>query len=83
MTACREFAKWPLQGSESMRKRIFWYDETKTELFGLTVRCRSWQSDHRLSKRPGTVQHVANIIHTKEQDKMFNQFNIKSFHTKE
>ena len=88
MTACREFAKWPLQRSESMRKKcffffFFWYDETKPELFALTARRGSWQSDQRLSKRPGTVRHDANAIPTKERGKKFNQFSIESFQTKE
>lgn len=79
MTACREFAKWPLRASESMRKKIFGYDETKTELFCLTARYRSWQSDQRLSKRRGTAQHVLNIILTMERGKKFNQSIIGSF----
>lgn len=82
MTACREFAKWLLWASESMRKKIFWYDETKTELFCLTARYRSWQSDHRLLKRRGTAQHVLNIILTMERGKKFNQCIIGFFSDK-
>lgn len=74
MTACREFAKWSLQSSESMREKFFfffffWYDETKIELFGLAPTLRSWHSDRRLSKRTGTTHRVGNTASTKERDR--------------
>lgn len=40
-------------------------------------------SGQRLSKRPGTARHAANIIPTMEHGKKFNQFSIESFQTNE
>jgi hypothetical protein len=47
MTACLEFAKRCLKYSQTMRKEILWYDETKIELFGLNAKTHVW-------RKPGT-----------------------------
>ncbi|KAF7650103.1 hypothetical protein LDENG_00131280 [Lucifuga dentata] len=44
-----------LKDSESMRKKILWSDDTKTELFGQT-------SKHYVWRIPGTAHHLANTI---------------------
>ncbi|KAK3528906.1 hypothetical protein QTP70_012169 [Hemibagrus guttatus] len=57
MTAHLEFAKRHLKDSQTMRNKILWSDETKTELFGLNGKCHVW-------RKPGTAHHLANTIPT-------------------
>ncbi|KAK3551058.1 hypothetical protein QTP70_011485 [Hemibagrus guttatus] len=54
MMAGLEFAKTHLKDSQTMRN---WYDETKTELFGLNGKHHVW-------RKPGTAHHLANTIPT-------------------
>ena len=42
-TACLEFAKRHLKDSQTMRNKIVWSDETKTELFGLNAKLQVWR----------------------------------------
>uniref|UniRef100_A0AAZ3PNC4 Transposase Tc1-like domain-containing protein n=1 Tax=Oncorhynchus tshawytscha TaxID=74940 RepID=A0AAZ3PNC4_ONCTS len=51
MTACLEFAKRHLKGSQAMRKKILWSDGTKIELFGLSIKRHVWRN-------PGTITIV-------------------------
>ncbi|KAG2457221.1 TCB1 transposase, partial [Polypterus senegalus] len=57
MAACLEFAKRHLKDSQTMRNKILWFDETKTELFGVNARRHIW-------RKPGTTHHQANTIPT-------------------
>ena len=50
MTTRLEFAKKHLD-SQTMRNKILWTDETKSELFGLNAKCHVW-------KKPGTIPTV-------------------------
>ena len=51
MTARLEFARRHLKDSQTMRNQILWFDETKTELFGLNVKRHIWS-------KPGTIPTV-------------------------
>ncbi|XP_060776462.1 uncharacterized protein LOC132885949 [Neoarius graeffei] len=55
MTARLEFAKRHLEGSQTMRNKILWSDETKIERFGLNTKRHIW-------RKPGTTHHLANAI---------------------
>ena len=43
MTASLELAKKAPKGSQTMRNKIHWSDETKIELFGLDAKCHVWR----------------------------------------
>ena len=43
MTARLEFAKRHLKDSQTMRNKILWSDETKTEVFGLNAKRHIWR----------------------------------------
>jgi hypothetical protein len=51
MTARFEFAKIHLKDSVTMRNKIIWSDETKTELFGLNAKRHVW-------RKPGIIRIV-------------------------
>ena len=57
MTACLEFAKRHLKDSQTVRNKILWSDETKTELFGLNAK-------HHIWRKRGTTHHLENTIPT-------------------
>ncbi|KAK3508629.1 hypothetical protein QTP70_000916 [Hemibagrus guttatus] len=57
MTAHLEFAKSHLKDSQTMRNKILWSHETKTELFGLNGKHHVW-------RKPGTAHHLVNTIPT-------------------
>lgn len=60
MIACFEFAKWHLKDSESMRKKILWFDERKIELSGQNSKHYVWQTAdaaHLLVDTITTVKH--------------------------
>ncbi|KAK3571075.1 hypothetical protein QTP86_001326, partial [Hemibagrus guttatus] len=59
MTARLDFAKTHLKDSHTMRNKILWSDETKTELFGLNGKRHVW-------RKPGTAHHLANTIPTEK-----------------
>lgn len=71
MTACREFAKWSLQSSASMREKfflfIFYFFGTMRQKLNSLV----WLPHHALgtSKRTGTTHRVGNTASTKERDR--------------
>ena len=48
MTARLEFAKRHLKDSQTMRNKILWSNETKTELFGLNAKRHLW-------RKPGNI----------------------------
>uniref|UniRef100_A0AAZ3PCE9 Transposase Tc1-like domain-containing protein n=1 Tax=Oncorhynchus tshawytscha TaxID=74940 RepID=A0AAZ3PCE9_ONCTS len=65
MTACLEFAKRHLKGSQTMRNKTLWSDETKSELFGLNSKCPVWRKPgipHDLANTFPTVKHVGGRI---------------------
>ena len=43
MTVHLEFAKRHLKDSQTMRNKILWTDETKTETFGLNAKRHVWR----------------------------------------
>jgi hypothetical protein len=48
-----------------MRNKMLWSDETKTELFGLNVKCHIWRKpviSHHLANAISTVKHVVGSI---------------------
>ncbi|KAG2461631.1 TCB1 transposase, partial [Polypterus senegalus] len=57
MAACLEFAKRHLKDSQTLRNKIHWSDETKSELFGVNTRRHVW-------RKPSTAHHQANTIPT-------------------
>ena len=52
MTAHLGFAKRHLKDSQTMRNKILWFDETKTELFGLNAKRHVWR-ETRYRSSPG------------------------------
>uniref|UniRef100_A0AAZ3QHX8 Transposase n=1 Tax=Oncorhynchus tshawytscha TaxID=74940 RepID=A0AAZ3QHX8_ONCTS len=61
MTAHLEFAKRHLKYSQTMRNKILWSDETKTELFGLNARRHVWRKPSTIP----TVRHGGGRIEEK------------------
>ncbi|KAG2463444.1 TC1A transposase, partial [Polypterus senegalus] len=61
MAARLEFAERHLKDSQTMRNKILWSDETKTELFGVNARRHVW-------RKPGTAHQQANTIPTVKHD---------------
>ncbi|KAL1261446.1 hypothetical protein QQF64_006711, partial [Cirrhinus molitorella] len=55
MTAHLEFVKRHLKDSQTMRNKILWSDETKTELFGLNAKRHVWG-------KTGIAHHLASTI---------------------
>jgi hypothetical protein len=53
MTAHLEFAKRHLKDSQTMRNKICWSDDTKTELFGLNAKRHVWKKPYTIP----TVMH--------------------------
>ena len=51
MIARLEFAKRHLKDSQTMRNKILWNDENKTEHLGLNAKCHIWS-------KPGTITTV-------------------------
>jgi hypothetical protein len=51
MTASLEFAKRHLKDSQTIRNKILWSGETKTELFGLNAK-------RHILRKPGTIPTV-------------------------
>ena len=58
MTALLEYAKRHLTNSQTIRNKILWSDETKTELFGLNTKHHVWRKHGTIP----TVKHGGGSI---------------------